>query len=469
MQPTSLKVPTTSSNPTLRKFEEWYDKNVEAIHQDFFSFLRIPSISADPAHREDIYKAAHWVKDYLQKSGLNAELWETSAYPVVFANKMVAKDRPTVLFYGHYDVQPVDPLNLWKSPPFEPTVRGQEVYARGACDDKGQCFYAMTALRAFIEMCEKVQINIKVFVEGEEESGSRGSVEIAQKRAEELKADHLLIVDLGIPAPGVPAITMGLRGITTMEVTVRNSNIDLHSGVHGGTVLNPNRALVTALSQLWDAQGKVAVPGFYDKVAMPSKEEQKIFDQTFDEAGVRKNFGIRAFKPEPGFSLWESNFLRPTMEINGISGGYAGEGFKTVIPSVACAKISCRLVPNQDPDEVAELVARYLRSLFPPELEVQVKLDHGGNPHRSSPSSPIAQICAAAYEEVFEKPCQRLLCGGSVPITSVLAQATGAEVAMIGVGLDTDDFHAPNEHFGLDRLRQGFLTIGRILAKVNVL
>ncbi len=467
MQPTSLKAPITSSNPTLRKLEEWYDKHVEAIHTDLFSFLKIPSISADPAHREDVRKAALWVKDYLQKSGMSAELWETSVYPVVFASKIVNKNRPTILLYHHYDVQPVDPLDLWKTPPFEPTVRGKEVYARGACDDKGQCLYSMTALRAFIELCDTLQLNIKVFIEGEEESGSRGSVEIARARAQELKADHLLIVDLGIPAPGVPAITLGLRGITTMEITVRNSNVDLHSGGHGGTVLNPNRALVTALAKLWDPEGKVAVPGFYDAVKMPTVEEAKIFDQTFNEPQVRRDFGIRAFKPEPGFSLWESNYLRPTVEINGISGGYAGEGFKTVIPSMARAKISCRLVPDQDPDKIAEAVGQYLKKQFPPELEVQVNLDHGGNPHRSSPTSPIAQICAASYEEVFGQPCRRLLCGGSVPITSILAEVTGADVAMIGVALDTDDFHAPNEHFGLDRLRQGFLTMGRILAKVN--
>ncbi|MBS0616182.1 MAG: dipeptidase [Verrucomicrobia bacterium] len=467
MPPTSLKAPTTSSNPTLRKLEEWYDKHEKEIQDDFFSFLKIPSISADPAYKQDVLSAANWVRDYLQKSGMKAELWETSHYPVVFASKMVAADRPTILFYHHYDVQPVDPLELWKAPPFEPTIRGKEVYARGAADNKGQCFYAMAALRAFFELCDALRLNIKVFVEGEEESGSRGSVEIAKKRAKELKADHLLIVDLGIPAPGIPAITLGLRGITTMEVTVRNSNVDLHSGGHGGTVLNPNRALVNALSKLWDASGKIAVPGFYDAVKMPTKEEQKIFNQSFDETELSKNFGIRAFKPEPGFSLWESNFLRPTMEINGISGGYAGEGFKTVIPSVAKAKISCRLVPDQDPDTIAALVAKYLKDQFPSELEVQVTLDHGGNPHRSSPSAPIAQICAGAYEEVLGKPCQKLLCGGSVPITSLLAEVTGAEVAMIGVALDTDDFHAPNEHFGLDRLRQGFLTIGRILAKVN--
>ena len=323
MPPTSLKAPITSSTPTLSDFCRWYDQRLEEIHRDYFSFLKIPSISADPAHRDDVKQAALWVKEYLQKSGLDAELWETSVYPVVFASKIVAANRPTILLYHHYDVQPVDPLELWKAPPFEPTVRGNEVYARGACDNKGQCFYSMAAMRAFIELCAPLNVNIKVFIEGEEESGSCGSVEIARQRQKELKADHLLIVDLGLPAPGIPAITLGLRGITTMEVTVRNSKIDLHSGVHGGTVLNPNRALILALAQLWDADGRVAVPGFYGVSRCPQKKRRRFLIRP----SMRRKSGVilhTVFKPEPGFSLWESNYLRPTLEINGISGGYAG-------------------------------------------------------------------------------------------------------------------------------------------------
>jgi len=448
----------------ISSFKAWYDKHAKQIQDDFFTLLRFPSISTDPKHKSDVQNAAKWVKEYLGKVGMKAEMWETSHHPVVFASHCEAgPSRPTVLFYSHYDVQPVDPLDQWKSGPFDPTVRDGQVYARGAVDDKGQCFYTICALQALLEISKKLNVNVKLFIEGEEECGSVGSAQVLKTKKKELQADHLLIVDMGIPAPGTPAITIGLRGIATMQVTCRNSKTDLHSGMLGGIALNPNRALACALAKLWDDEGRVAVPGFYDGVAIPSKEELSLLDQTCDTQELKKMFGIGAFQGDAGHSLWESNTVRPTVEINGMSGGYAGAGFKTVIPAAAIAKISCRLVPHQDPERVTKLIADFLKKNVAPGIDLTVEWDHGDRAVRSSPEAPIAKVAAQAYEDVFQKPCRRVLSGGSVPIVAALKEACGGEAAMIGVGLVDDAIHAPNEHFGLDRFEQGFLTICRIV------
>lgn len=351
--------------------------------------------------------------------------------------------------------------------PFEPQIREGKVYARGASDNKGQCFYTLTALRAFFELCKKIPFNIKLFIEGEEESGSRGAFEVLKTKKQALKADDILIIDGGIPAPGIPGITLGLRGMAALEITCRNSSVDLHSGVHGGIALNPNRALVQMLADLWDENGKIKIPGFYDDVTVPSKAELEIMDQSVDQERLRQQFGIKAFQGEGGFSLWESNAIRPTLEINGISGGYTGVGFKTVIPAKAIAKISCRIVPSQDPEKVASQIVHYLQKKAPPGLEISAKFEHGGKPVRSSPHSKIARIASEAFTEVFGKPCRNILCGASVPLVADLAEACGGDVAVIGVSLDSDDFHAPNEHFSLAQFQQGFLTISSILRRLS--
>ncbi len=453
-------------NPSLNDLEQWYDKNAERTQQDYFEFLRFPSISTDPAYSPHIHAAASWVETYLKKLGFKTEQWKTSSYPIVFASHIVNPAFPTLLIYHHYDVQPVDPLELWKSSPFEPEIRDGKVYARGASDNKGQCFYTLTALRAFFELCKNISLNLKLFIEGEEESGSRGAFEVLKTHREQLKADDVLIVDGGIPAPGIPGITLGLRGIIAMEVTCRNSSIDLHSGVHGGIALNPNRALIQMLAALWDEKGKIAIPGFYDDVINPSQKELEAIDQTIDQERLRQQFGIQAFQGEGGYSLWESNAIRPTLEINGISGGYTGVGFKTVIPAKAIAKISCRLAPGQDPHRVVTQIHEFLKKKAPAGLEITAKFEHGGKPVRCSPDSKIARIAADAFTEVFGIPCKKTLCGASVPLVADLAEACGGDAAVIGVSLDSDDFHAPNEHFGLDQLRQGFLVMGSILRRL---
>lgn len=470
MQPTLSKVLNNSlmSNkyPSLLPFEKWYEAHEGKILSDFFTFLKFPSISTDAHYKFALEQTAEWLIEYLKKIEFKAERWDTKGSPIVFATNMQAgKDRPTVLIYHHYDVQPVDPLEKWKSPPFEPVIREGNVYARGASDNKGQCFYTLTSLKAFAQLSLRLGVNIKLIIEGEEECGSQGVREILKRKKKELQADYLLIVDMGIPSFSVPAITLGLRGITTMEVQCQNARVDLHSGVHGGIVLNPNRALIEVLSQLWDKKGKIAIPGFYRDVKMPSKKELAKVNQSFSEKKVRKNFGIQAFQKERGWTSWEANAIRPTLEINGISGGYTGLGFKTVIPSIAVAKISCRLVPDQNPDQVAQSIGHFLKKNVAKGIELTYIVDSGGKAVRTSPDNKIAKICAEAFEEVFQKPCQNIFCGASVPIVAELQKASSAEVAMIGVALSEDDFHAPNEHFGLKRFYQGFLIMSSILQK----
>src|SRR3569832_307088 len=435
------------THPSLEELKTWYKGHEKQIFSDYFSFLKIPSISTDPAYENEVQKGAEWAKNYLKGIGFKTELWETDGHPVVFASHLVDPSRPTVLIYHHYEVQPVDPIEKWKSPPFEPELRKRIVYALGASDNKGQCFNTLTALKALFEMCKKVDLNIKLFIEGKEECGSGGALQMVREKKEAHKADYLLVTDMGIPAPETPAITIGLRGVLALEVKCTNSKIDLHSGMHGGIALNPNRALIQLLAKMWDGNGVVTIPGFYDQVTVPSQEELKECSQEIDLNYLEKQFGIKAFQGEGNFSLWESNTIRPTLEINGIAGGYAGAGFKTVIPSQSLAKFSCRLVPNQDPDKIARAIEEFLKKEAPQGLKIEVTHDHGGKPIRTSPHTKLAHLCSDAYAEVFGNPCQKILCGASIPLVVDLAEAVGGEVAMIGVGLDSYDIHAPNEHF----------------------
>lgn len=454
------------SDVSLEQYREWYHHHQKRILEDYFTLLRFPSISTDPAYKKDVQACADWLKAFLEKMGLKVELWPTKVHPVLFASFMEAgPDKPTVLIYNHYDVQPVDPLDLWKNPPFEPIVRDGKVYARGASDNKGQLFFVVTALQAYFELAKSRQLNLKLFIEGEEEFGSIGSREVLETKKKQLKADYCLILDAGLPKPGVPAVTLGLRGITTMNITIRNSAVDLHSGLFGGIALNPLQVLSSALSRLWE-HGKVAVPHFYDDVVEMPSHEWKAIELPFDEEEQTRLFGIRAFGGEAGRSLMETNWTRPTVEINGISGGYTGSGFKTVIPAQAHAKISCRLVPNQSPDSIGHLVADYLKSLLPKGFEASIEIHPGGLAVRTSSQGHLAQTAKKAYEEVFAKPCQFIFCGASIPIVADLAKTTQASVALIGTATSEDEVHAPNEHFSLEQFEQGFLLIGRTLCMI---
>lgn len=449
----------------LETLKEYFANHKDSALKDYFTFLKYQSISSEPTHKDQVLSCADWVSSYLKEMGFHVELWPTKGHPIVFAKyDQAGPDQPTLLIYNHYDVQPVDPLELWKSPPFEPNVRKGQVYARGAQDNKGQCFYVMLALKALFDIYGGLPINIKLCIEGEEECGSAGLSGILMEKSKELTADFLAIVDLGIKSPDKPAITLGLRGIVTMDVEVKGSEIDLHSGSHGGVAFNPIHALVNLLDGLRDASGKITIPGFYDDVLPLSSEEKANISLKFDVEDYQRSFGANPTGGEHEFTPNERIWFRPTLEVNGINGGYTGNGFKTVIPSKASAKISCRLVPNQKPQKIAKLVASYLENHAPGGAKVAVHIHPGGGiAVRADVNSEIVKAFAEAYREIFHTTCDHIYSGGSIPIVTELAEASGAEVVLVGLGLPDDYIHAPNEHFGIDRIEKGYLSIARAI------
>lgn len=449
---------------SVANLKSWYGSHEKEILNDFFTFLRFKGISTDPAFKKPCLDTADFLVQYLTKIGMKATLWHNPGLPVVFAEHKVGKDRPTVLIYQHYDVQPVDPIDLWSSDPFDPVVKDGKVYARGASDNKGQCFASLTALKAVLSMMQDLPVNIKLFIEGEEESGGAGTMVTLEQKREELQADYALIVDFDMPKKNTPGITLGMRGITTYNIECQNSVQDLHSGVHGGLALNPNRALVEVLAKMWDENGTIAIPHFYDDAKSFSREEMEKLNQEFDKESYVREFGVKAFSNEKGRTFKESNWLRPTLEINGIWGGYTGVGFKTVIPAKAFAKISCRIVPDQDPDKIEKNIRDFLQKNVASGIQLRMEPHHSAKAFRTNMNAKIIKIVAQSQKEVFGIDPQYTLCGASVPIAGDLARVTGGEIALFGTSLASDDFHAPNEHFGLDRLQQGYMTMARILA-----
>ncbi|MCB0345399.1 MAG: dipeptidase [Bdellovibrionales bacterium] len=444
--------------------QKLYDDNADNIVNGFYEFLRFKSISTEKEFAKDVRDCANWVEQFLSEAGLHTEQWETRGHPVVFAQNEQDTNKPTVLIYNHYDVQPVDPLELWKSDPFVPTVRDGEVYARGAQDNKGQCWYVLNAIKLLKQRDGSLPVNIKLLIEGEEEAASDGLTRIVSERAKQLAADHLLIVDLGFHHKLQPAVTLGIRGIAVMTMKLRGSSVDLHSGGHGGIAYNPNRAMSEMLASLYDKDGKVAVPGFYDDIKELSEQERAKIDFSFDKDFYKSTFGAEPTGGESKYSPAERCWLRPTVEINGIRGGYTGDGFKTVIPAETIAKISCRLVPGQNPKKIGDLVADFLKSKAPAGITADIEVHQGGGTAVvTSPDTPVVQAAAQAYTELAGTECKFIMEGGSIPIVTELAKASGAEVVLLGYGLPGDLVHAPNEHFGLDRLKKGFVTIGRIL------
>lgn len=453
---------------TVADFKRWYTAHQSEILRDFFTFLSFPSISTDPQFSTETKKTAEWLSNYLGNIGLDSAVLETSGKPVVFATNLKAgPNRPTVLIYQHYDVQPVDPLELWHSDPFKPVLKNNVVYARGAVDNKGQCFYSVSAIKAFMELSKQANFNLKVFIEGEEECGSKGTTAFLAQKKIDLKADHLFVIDFDMPKANVPGIMLGMRGLVTGTVTYSNAHSDLHSGVHGGIALNPNRALASALSRLWDEDGRVVVPGFYEGVKAFPRQDLAKLDMRFDFDEYAHKFGVKALAIENSYSPLESNWLRPTLEINGMTGGYAGVGVKTVIPAKAEAKLSCRLVGEQDPQKIGQSVLDFLTRHAPKGVKVETKLFEGAKAFQSPLNSPATKITAQALEDVFGQPCRYQLCGASVPIVPALVEASGADAVLFGMGLDDDNIHAPNEHFSMDRFEQGFLTVARILSLVR--
>lgn len=437
-----------------------YLENKDRALEDFFTFLRFSSISSEPAHNGQTKKCVEWLKTYIEDIGFKTELWEISDHhPVLFASwNGAGQDLPTLLIYNHYDVQPVDPLEKWHSLPFEPEIRDGQVFARGAQDNKGQCFYVLQALKLLMSKDKGLPINIKLCIEGEEECGSAGLASMLKEKQDMLKADYLAVVDLGIRSKTKPSLTLGLRGITTLDVEAIGSNSDLHSGMHGGIAYNPIHALVKVLSQLRDENGKIAIPGFYDDVVEMTQEELSAICFKFDDDEYQTMFGIKATGGEKALKPLERNWLRPSLEINGINGGYYGPGFKTVIPAIATAKVSCRIVPNQDPQAVALKIANFLEANAPDGIKIKVTPHHGGGKAvHTKADSTVVQAFAKALEEVFNEPCDFIYEGASIPIVTELTYAAKAELVLLGLGLADDNIHAPNEHFGVDRLEKGCL------------
>jgi len=450
--------------PTPVEFAETHRARFESELSDL---LRIPSVSTLPEHRDDTRRAAHWVAEYLRSMDLPVELIETVGYPLVYAEWLGAPDRPTLLGYGHYDVQPVDPLDQWTSPPFQPTLRDGRVFARGAADDKGQFLTLIAAMRAYLQTAGRLPVNIKLLIEGEEESGGTEIAAYVSSHADRLRADACLVLDSGMFAPGVPAITLGLRGIVGAEIEVTGPARDLHSGGYGGVAPNPFQALAEIITGLKDTHGHILIPGFYDRVVRPPGEETDGWKRLpFDEAAfLREEVGAVALTGEPGYTALERMWARPTLEIHGMPGGFTGAGSKTVIPAQASAKISMRLVANQRPDEIIEAFESHVRTITPRGVRVKVKrLGTGGGapPVVISPHSPAITAAQRALTEGFGRDAVFVRAGGSVPIVSEFGGRLGLPVIVTGWSLPDANLHSPNESLDLEHFHKGIGAVMRL-------
>ena len=421
-------------------------------------FLSIPSISAQPQHKDDVARAAKWLAAHLLSIGMQrSQVMPTSGHPVVYAEWLSAgKGKPTVLIYGHYDVQPVDPLDLWLSDPFKPEVRGQNLCGRGTSDDKGQLFAHVKAVEAYLKSSGKLPVNVKFIVEGEEEIGGPSLDPFIETNAKLLAADVVLISDGSMPRLDLPSLDYGLRGLCYMEVEIVGPARDLHSGSFGGAVYNPIQALAEIIVGMKDAHGHITIPGFYDRVRPINDEErQSLAEVPFDEAAFREETGIPSTWGEEGYSVLEQICARPTLDCNGIWGGYTGDGSKTVLPSKAAAKISMRLVPDQDPDEIAELFRAHVMHVAPPQVQVNVRSLHGGKPAMVDRNRPEMQAAAAALERVFGRQPVFTREGGSIPVVTTFKNVLGVSTVLMGLGLPDDNLHSPNEKMYLPNFYRG--------------
>lgn len=440
--------------------KEYIASNQNRFIAELFEWLKIPSVSADSRHKQDVRKAAEFLKEKFALAGVDkVEICETKGHPIVFAEKIIDASLPTVLVYGHYDVQPADPLNLWTSPPFEPVIKDDKIYARGACDDKGQVYMHVKAFEVMMKH-SLLPCNVKFMVEGEEEVGSDNLGTFVKENKARLKADIILISDTALISLQHPSITTGLRGLSYMEVEVTGPNRDLHSGVYGGAVANPINTLCKMIASLHDENGRVTIPGFYDRVAELSTTEREALNKApFDLAAYKKELGIEDITGEKGYTTLERTGIRPTLDVNGIWGGYTGEGAKTVLPSKAHAKISMRLVPNQTSSEITELFTKHFTSIAPKYVKVKVTAHHGGEPAVTATNSPAYKAASKAFEEVWGKTPIPTRDGGSIPIVALFKRELGLDTVLMGFGLDTDAIHSPNEHYGVKNFMLGVETI----------
>lgn len=440
--------------------QEYIEKNRDRFLNELLDLLRIPSVSADSKFKPDMLKAAEYVRDRIAEAGADrAEIYETEGHPVVYGEKIIDPALPTVLVYGHYDVQPADPYELWNSPPFDPVIQNDRIYARGACDDKGQFYMHIKALEIMLAT-GTLSCNVKVMIEGEEEIGSSNLGTFVREHKEMLQCDTILISDTSIIANDVPSIETGLRGLTYVEVEVVGANRDLHSGVYGGGVANPINVLCEMIASLKDENGHITIPGFYDKVEDLTTEQRAALNAApFDLEEYKKDLDIADVAGEKDYTTIERTSVRPTLDVNGIWGGYIGEGAKTVLPSKAHAKISMRLVPNQTDDEICELFTKHFESIAPASVKVKVVPHHGGLPYVTPTDSVEYRAAELAMEESFGKKPIPTRGGGSIPIVALFEQELGCKSILMGFGLDIDALHSPNESYGLFNYYKGIETI----------
>ncbi len=450
----------------MNSINNYIKENKGRFINELIDLLKIPSISADPAYKNDVLKTAEVVKESLEKAGCDVvEICETPGYPIVYGEKIIDKDLPTILVYGHYDVQPADPLELWDSPAFEPIIKKTEahpdgaIFARGACDDKGQMYMHVKAME-YMTSTRNLPCNVKFMIEGEEEVGSESLSWFVKQYQEKLANDVILISDTGMIANDIPSITTGLRGLSYVEVEVTGPNRDLHSGLYGGAVANPINILTKMIASLHDENNHITIPGFYDKVEELSREERdEMAKAPFSQESYNRALDIDEEYGEEGFTTNERNSIRPTLDVNGIWGGYTGEGAKTVIASKAYAKISMRLVPNQDWNDITELFKTHFESIAPKSVKVKVKPHHGGQGYVTPINNIGYQAASKAYEQTFGKTPIPQRSGGSIPIVSLFEDELKSKTILMGFGLDSDAIHSPNEHFGIFNYLKGIETI----------
>lgn len=451
----------------MDRVTEFLASNQNRHMDELFEFLRIPSVSADSAHSGDMTTCAEFVQKAMQSAGLSAEITATKGHPIVYGERIEDDSLPTVLIYGHYDVQPPDPLDLWTSPPFEPQIRDGKIYARGATDDKGQLFTHLKAIEAWINTEKRLPVNVKVLIEGEEEVGSDNLDRFLESDKDRLKADVAVISDTSQYGDGIPAITYGLRGIIAAEVRLTGPSRDLHSGVFGGSIANPANAVAMLCGSLVDENGRVQIPGFYDDVIpLSEKEQQQFADLPFSENDFLQEVGSTAVFGEEGFSTLERRWSRPTCDINGIVSGYTGEGPKTIVPSKACAKITCRLVPGQDPRKIIDSLETFLQQRCPDGLTFEFVRFHGCEAFVFDPTSPWITAAGEAIEAAFGKPPVFIREGGSIPVVSSFQQILGIDTLLLGWGRNTDNLHSPDEHFHVEDFHNGIKASAHLWKKL---
>jgi acetylornithine deacetylase/succinyl-diaminopimelate desuccinylase-like protein len=446
---------------------DYMEKNRSRFVSDLRDLIRIPSVSAVPAHREDVARCARWLAGHLENMGMSVGIHPTPGHPIVYAEWLKAPDRPTVLIYGHYDVQPVDPLNLWRHDPFEGAIEGENLVARGATDDKGQVFAHVKAIESHMKSAGKLPVNVKLIIEGEEEVGSENLDAWIADNRERLSCDVIVISDTAQFGPGVPAITYGLRGIAYFELRVDGPDRDLHSGVYGGAVDNPANVLAQILAGLKDEEGRIRIEGFYDSVRPLTAEERKGFvDLSLDEAEFCRSIGIPRSTGEAGYTTLERRWARPTCDVNGLYGGYQGEGSKTVLPAWAGAKVSFRLVPDQDPAEIATLFRKHIEKVTPSTVRVTLSDLHGGRPVLVPMEGEAMDAARRAMTRGFGTPPVMIREGGSIPVVSTFQEILRAPVLLLGFGRNDDNAHSPNEKFSLNDYHHGIRTAAFLLEEL---